>query len=155
MKLNDAILGGVFVLLAIAVLVESRTFPTLPSQPYGPGTFPTIIAVIMLIAGGGQIWAGKKSSAPLVVVQDWAKTDGAMGRMLAVPAFVITYILLSKTVGFPLLAPVLTAALLLMMKVRPVVALPIAVVATAGIWFLFAWLLLVPLPLGLLTEVIY
>ncbi|WP_226781232.1 tripartite tricarboxylate transporter TctB family protein [Oceaniglobus trochenteri] len=155
MKLNDAILGAVFALIAVVVLFQVRTFPTLPNQPYGPGTFPGIIAVIMLICGGGLILGGVRSRAPVLVLSDWIRTPGAPLRMAAMVGFVVVYIFLSKPVGFPLLVPVLMTALLCIMKVRPVMAVPIALLTTGAIWLLFSKLLLVPLPLGLLTEVIY
>ena len=48
MRMNDAVTGGVFVLLSALILFAARGFPTLPDQPYGPGTFPTIIAAVMM-----------------------------------------------------------------------------------------------------------
>lgn len=155
MKFNDAILGAVFVAVAILIIVEARTFPTLPDQPFGPGTFPTIIAAVMLAAGAVLVLSGLRERAPAVRLADWIGTRGAARRMLAVPVFVIAYILLSGTVGFPLLVPVLLAALLMTMDVRPLTAVVVALLGTAAIWLLFARLLMVPLPLGLLTEVIY
>ncbi|WP_424987082.1 tripartite tricarboxylate transporter TctB family protein [Microbulbifer sp. S227A] len=155
MKLNDAILGTVFVLIALLVLYQVRTFPTLPNQPYGPGTFPGIIAIVMLLGGGGLIVNGIMTRAPVLVLAGWIRTPGAMGRMAAMIGFVLLYIFLSKPVGFPLLVPVLLTGLLCVMQVRVFHAVPIALLSTGAIWLLFAKALLVPLPLGLLTEVIY
>ena len=155
MKLNDAILGTIFILIAALVLFQVRTFPTLPNQPYGPGTFPGIIAAVMALCGGAMVLNGVRSQAPLVTLSGWIRTPGAAGRMAAMLAFVVLYILLSKPIGFPLLVPVLLIALLRIMQVRMALAVPIALVTTGAIWLLFAKLLMVPLPLGLLTEVIY
>ncbi|SFT86091.1 tripartite tricarboxylate transporter TctB family protein [Sedimentitalea nanhaiensis] len=155
MKLNDAVLGTIFVLIALVVLFQARTFPTLPNQPYGPGTFPAIVACIMLLCGGGLILNGVRSRDPVLVLSGWIRTPGAAGRMTAMVAFVVLYILFSKQIGFPLLVPVLLTALLWVMQVRLSMAVPIALLTTGAIWMLFSKLLMVPLPLGLLTEVIY
>jgi hypothetical protein len=75
--------------------------------------------------------------------------------MAAVVGFVLAYIFLSKPIGFPLLVPVLLTLLLLIMKVRPWVSVVVALVVTGALWLLFARVLMVPLPLGLLTEIVY
>ncbi|MHA3979878.1 tripartite tricarboxylate transporter TctB family protein [Halovulum sp. GXIMD14794] len=155
MKFNDAILGGVFVIVSLLILLEARTFPTLPDQPLGPGTFPTIIAGVMLLGGAGLILSGLRHRAPALAIADWMRTPGGLRRMLAVPLFVVAYILLSKPVGFPIVVPALLLLMLLNNGVRPVNALLTAAGASLAIWLLFAKLLMVPLPLGILTEVIY
>jgi hypothetical protein len=155
MKISDTILGVAFVLVAILILVEARTFPTMSAQNIGPGTFPSIIAGVMLIGGAALALSGLRRRLPALQLEEWIRSPGAGLRMLAVPGFIVLYILLSKPVGFPLLVPVLLAALLMIMSVRPVIAVPLALGGTAAIWLLFASLLMVPLPLGLLTEVIY
>lgn len=155
MRLNDAITGAIFALIGAIVLFTVRTFPTLPNQIYGPGTFPGIIAVVMLVGGGILFIGGIRSRAPALVLADWVHTPGAAGRMAAVIAFVVLYIFTSKPIGFPIVVPVLLTALLMVMKVRPLWAVLIALITTAAFWFLFARVLLVPLPLGVLTKVIY
>ena len=58
-------------------------------------------------------------------------------------------------VGFPIVVPALLLLMLLNNGVRPVTAVLTAAGASLAIWLLFAKLLMVPLPLGILTEVIY
>lgn len=155
MRVNDALLGGVFILLSAIILFAARGFPTMPDQPYGPGTFPTIIASVMMVGGLALVWSGVRSHAPLIAIADWMRGAATLHRMAWVPGFVIAYIHLSKPVGFPLLVPVLLGAFLTVSTGRPIRAAVIAVLGTAALWLLFAFLLRVPLPLGLLTEVIY
>ncbi|MCC5777519.1 tripartite tricarboxylate transporter TctB family protein [Nitratireductor sp. B36] len=155
MRMNDAVTGGVFVLLSALILFAARGFPTLPDQPYGPGTFPTIIAAVMMVCGLALIWSGARSRVPLLAVADWMRGAATLHRMAWVPGFVIAYVYLSKPIGFPLLVPVLLGAFLTVTTGRPVRAAAIAVLGTAALWLLFAYILRVPLPLGLLTEVIY
>ena len=156
MKFNDAILGAVFLALAAAVFWQAQSMPRLSGQPYGAGTFPTVIAA-MLAAGG--VWltvAGVRArGVPAVAVAPWLRRPGAVVRVLAVPGFVVIYALFSRQVGFPLLVPPLLAAFLWITTGRPLLSVVLAVVATAAIWVLFARVLMVPLPLGVLVRVIY
>ncbi len=155
MKGNDAVLGAVFVIIALAVAVDARGFPDLPGQAYGSGTLPTLVAAVMLLLGAAQIVTGLRSRIPPIRLDGWMRAPGAARRMAAVPLFVAAFVLLLRPLGFPLATPPLLLALLLAMSVRWVTALIVAVAATAGIWLVFARLLGVPLPLGLLTEVVY
>jgi len=155
MKFNDAILGAAVLALALAVYLASRGFPTLPGQPYGPGTFPILIAATMAATGVSLVIAGLGARTPALVIADRFRNRRALWRMAAVPAFVVAYILLSKPVGFPLVVPPLLGALLIVLGTRPWVAIVIALGTTAAFWVVFARFLLVPLPLGLLTDVIY
>lgn len=156
MKLNDAILGVFFLALAAAVLWQAQSMPRLSGQPYGAGTFPTIIAA-MLAAGG--LWltvAGFRTrGVQAVFIAPWLRLPGAIMRVLAVPGFVIVYALFSRQVGFPLLVPPLLTAFLWLTTGRPLLSALVAVAATLAIWLLFARVLMVPLPLGILVKVLY
>lgn len=155
MRMNDAVIGALLLLVAGAVLMRASTFPTLPDQPLGPGTFPMLVAAVMGLCGTTLVLHGLRTRAPIVALADWMRAPGAVRRMAAVPAFVVLYILLSQRVGFLILMPPLLFALLLVMAVRPLTAALTALAGTAMIWLLFVRILLVPLPLGWLTEVVY
>ena len=159
MRLHDTILGGAFMALAAAVLVAARSFPTLPGQPYGPGTFPTLVGVVMLGAGALLAVAGLRrgfgAGRPLFVPPAELDRPGAALRMAAVPVFVIAYVILSGPLGFPLVAPPLLAGLVWLATRRALLSIVTGLATSAAIWMLFAELLRVPLPLGVLTEVIY
>ncbi len=155
MKVNDAVLGAVFVIVALAVAFAARDYPNLPGQPYGSGTLPMLVAALMLLLGAAQIAKGLRSRAPPIRLDAWMKTPGALRRMAAVPLFVAAFVLLLRPVGFPLATPPLLLALLLAMSVRVTTAALTALVATGLIWLTFARMLGVPLPLGLLTRIVY
>jgi putative tricarboxylic transport membrane protein len=155
MRWNDAVLGAIFVIIALVVALDARGFPDLPGQAYGSGTLPTLVAAVMFCLGAAQIVTGVRSRAPAIRLDAWMRAPGAAWRMAAVPLFVAAFVLLLRPLGFPLVTPPLLFVLLLVMTVRPATALVVAVAATAGIWFVFARLLGVPLPLGLLTEIVY
>ena len=159
MKLHDTITGGAFMALAAIVLVAAQGFPTLPGQPYGPGTFPTLVGVVMFAAGAWLTLAGLrqglKADRPLFAAPAELGRRGAILRVAAVPAFVIAYVALSGPLGFPLVAPPLLAGLVWLMTRRVLLSIATGVLMSAAIWMLFAQLLRVPLPLGVLTEIIY
>ena len=155
MRLNDAVIGIVLAALAAAVLVHASTFPTLPNQPYGPATFPTILAIALGACAVVLVVRGVRDRAPIVSVAAWLAGPSALARFASVPAFVVLYILATPTLGFPIVAPVLLFAMTWLLDGRPVRALVVAAVASAAIWYAFAELLRVPLPLGVLRDVIY
>ncbi|AUG54211.1 tripartite tricarboxylate transporter TctB family protein [Thalassospira marina] len=157
MKINDALFGIVFVIVASAILITVQSFPTLPDQPYGPATFPTIIAIIMLLGGIALCISGYRERAhqPLIQIAAIMKTRDGLVRMASVPVFMVLYILLSKPVGFPIVVPVLLAAFLTITTRKWLLSVVIAVATTAALWLFFVDFLMVSLPLGILTKVIY
>ena len=52
MKLNDAVLGAVFLALALLVLWTIQGYPKIPGQNVGPAAFPGVAATIL--AGQGR-----------------------------------------------------------------------------------------------------
>ena len=157
MKINDALFGIVFVLVASAILITVQSFPTLPDQPYGPATFPTIIATIMMLGGIALCISGYRERAhqPLIRLAAVMKTRDGLVRMACVPVFMILYILLSKPVGFPIVVPILLAAFLVITTRNWLKSVIIAAVTTALLWLFFVDFLMVSLPLGILNKVIY
>jgi putative tricarboxylic transport membrane protein len=156
MKLNDAILGALFLTLAALVFWQAQSMPRLSGQPFGAGTFPMVVAAMMAAGGLWLVVAGLRArGVPAVAFAPWLRRPGALLRVAAVPGFVIVYALFSRQIGFPLLVPPLLTAFLWITTGRPLLSVVVAVVATAAIWLLFARLLMVPLPLGVLVRVLY
>ena len=127
MKFNDAILGGVFLALSLAVLVNIQGFPTIPGQKIGPSAFPGLIAV------GAWLFSPRH-------VANFAITVGAL----------VFYIVAADTLGFLLCAGVILVALFLTLRLEARVAIPLAVCLPVVIHLIFYKLLKVPLPWGVL-----
>lgn len=156
MKFNDAVLGALFLALAAAVFWQAQGMPRLSGQPYGAGTFPTVIAAMMAVGGAWLVVTGLRlRGVPAVTFAPWLRRRGALLRVASVPAFVAIYALFSRQIGFALLVPPLLTAFLWITTGRPLLSAVVAVLATAAIWLVFARLLMVPLPLGLLVRVLY
>ena len=154
MKINDAIFGVLFALLGAIALVHVQSFPTIPGQQYGPGLFPGCIAAGFVVCGVLLIVSGLRHRVeqPWFAAGAWVRSRPHLIAVTAVVAGVAAYILLSETIGFLLLAPLLLFIWMIALGVRWTAALVTAVLATLLIWYAFYKLLRVPLPWGLLVK---
>jgi putative tricarboxylic transport membrane protein len=157
MKLNDALLGGFFFALALAIGASALTMPRMSGTAIGAGTFPLIVAVMMAAGGLSLLVSGLRrwGAGPVAALPDWLSERPGQTRAAAAIAFVIIYALLGKSLGFPLLVPPLMILLLWLTTRRPLAAVVLGLAISAAVWMLFASVLKVPLPLGLLERVIY
>jgi putative tricarboxylic transport membrane protein len=157
-RLNDAVIGVVLVLFALAVIGYARTFPAMPGQNYGPALFPTLIGIGLALAGAILIVGGvaRRKTDPLVGGGEWLRSGPHLMSFLAVIGGLLLYILISDWLGFILTAlPLLFGWLLLFRGGKPASSLAIALGVTLVVDYAFSQLLLVPLPLGLLQPLIY
>jgi putative tricarboxylic transport membrane protein len=152
--MTDRIIGLGFVVLGVFILVLSLQLP----QPlaatriaYGPGFFPSILGAV--IACSGVVMLVFKPDAELDEdeVAEPVHLRQCLRPMLVVCA-ALAYILFSQQLGFLILAPLILTALLMMGRVSVRQSLLIGVTGSIAVYVLFAKLLLVPLPLGLLTP---
>ncbi|WP_265502822.1 tripartite tricarboxylate transporter TctB family protein [Paracoccus beibuensis] len=158
MKLTDALSGVLLMLLGLFMLWQAAQFPSFAGQPYGAALLPSILA-------GGLILGGT-----LLVVRDllarrqaeggvWLQLvpdlrAGGMPALLAVLANVLAQIWLAPRVGFIPVSAVGLLVLFLVLRLPAWVAAVLAVGTSFACWWLFAGLLRVPLPRGLLDGVL-
>jgi putative tricarboxylic transport membrane protein len=157
-RLNDAVIGVVLVLFALAVIGYARTFPAMPGQNYGPALFPTLIGIGLALAGAILIVGGvaRRRTDPWVGGGDWLRSGPQLISFLAVVGGLLLYILISEWLGFILTAlPLLFGWLVLFRGGKPLSSLAIALAVTLVVDYAFSHLLLVPLPLGLLLPLLY
>ena len=76
MKINDAVFGAVFALLGAVILVHVQSFPKIPGQDYGPGIFPGLIAVGLLVCGVMLVVSGlrQRASHAWFAGSDWMRS---------------------------------------------------------------------------------
>lgn len=178
---SGAIVENLIVLVIFGIwLVLSLSYPYGSVTSPGPGFLPTILGVLGLALGMGGLLSAlrvrtspatdgrdpaptarestvetaTRSSAPSVpsgpsAVQRWREAWPLTVTICATVAFVIVLPL----VGYGLAMAGLVFAYLLVGKVKPVTALLVAVLGSLGSWFLFEWLLGLPLPGDLLDRV--
>ena len=150
MKFNDAILGGVFLALSIAVLLHIQAFPNIPGQKIGPGAFPGLIAVILAGCSIALRWRGFRDRTPLVAVGAWLSSPRHIRNFLVVVGALVFYILAADTIGFLICGALILLALFLTLRVRPQLALALSFFLPIVIHVIFYKLLRVPLPWGVL-----
>jgi putative tricarboxylic transport membrane protein len=149
-KFNDAILGGVFLALSIAVLLHIQAFPNIPGQKIGPGAFPGLIAVILAGCSIALLWRGFRDRTPLVAVGAWLSSPRHIRNFLVVVGALVFYILAADTIGFLICGALILLALFLTLRVRPQLALALSFFLPIVIHVIFYKLLRVPLPWGVL-----
>jgi putative tricarboxylic transport membrane protein len=156
-KVNDAISGMGFVLLAGLIYWLTWDFPGMHGQPYGPALFPRLIAVMMAVGGLGLIVEGvrKRAEGPSMSVPEWVRSPRHVAGLLAAILAVVFYIVASRWLGFILSAFIILVVLFTVLRGRAHLwsSLAIAAVTTVAIQQFFGDLLRVPLPWGILQSV--
>lgn len=152
MKIGDAVIGVFLIALAIAILIHIQSYPTIPGQNYGPALFPGVIAVGMIVCGVLLGLRGVRARAPLLALSAWTRNPQTATNFLVVCAVLVFYAVAAEPLGFLPTAALALLALFLKLKVRPLAAVVVALVATLAIHFLFYKLLRVPLPWGVLER---
>lgn len=155
MKFNDAVFGLILLALGGLVLVVVRGYPAMPGQQVGPALFPGLIAAGLCLCGAMLLvkgWRERRTAAWLRPGAWMASPRHVLAVALVIGA-VLFYMLASERLGFLPVAAVSLAALMLAMRVRPLRAVLIAVIAALVIHAVFYKLLRVPLPWGVLAPI--
>ena len=155
MRVNDAVVGACLIALAIAILVHIQGYPLIPGQKYGPALFPGVIAAGLIACGLLLVRRGVRAGQPLVALAGWMRNPSLVTNFLAICAVLVFYIAFAGTLGFIPTAAACLVALFLKLRVRPLPAIVVAILATLVIHTLFYKLLRVPLPWGVLEPVLW
>ena len=153
MRLNDAVTGGVLLVLAALLAFWSQRFPAIPGQQYGAALFPTLVAAGLGGCGLVLIVSGIRQGGPALAWADWARERHGLRNVLITTAAVVFYIVASDRLGFILTIIPILLLTLRMLAVGWVASLVIAVLVALLIQYLFGDLLYVPLPWGLLSSI--
>jgi putative tricarboxylic transport membrane protein len=159
MKLNDAVWGALFALLGAAILWHVQGFPRIPGQNVGPGLFPGVLALAMLVCGALLIATGLKARRGAGATFRWAAAPEWLRSRRHLLAFAVLvasnvfYLLVVDRLGFLLTAFVYLAALMWVLRVRLAVAVLVAFLMALAIHYAFYKLLRVPLPWGVLQGI--
>lgn len=155
MRLSDTALGLLVLVLGGAITIAALQLPGVPGQAYGAGFFPAIVGVTMGLAGLGLMASGwRRRDRKAVVLPHWLRSPWAVTNVVILAGSVILFATYAEEVGFIPFA----VAILWLVQVRldtPVPrALVVAVIGAVALYLLFAWLLRVPLPQGLMEGVL-
>lgn len=156
MKVSDLISGGLFLALSIFLFLHAEGFVSMPGVPYGPKLFPQIILVIMGGAGLLLMISGARRlpATGWLQLEEWARKRANYGRLAAILGGFALYTLFAETLGY-----LLTSTLMLMLVLSVTRGarrwgsnLLITGAAVTVIYLIFAYLLRVPLPVGVLER---
>lgn len=155
MKINDALVGVLLGMFAIAVLLMSLSFPVIPGQNFGAGLFPRTIGIGMLVCAVLLIAQGirnRKTDSPMRVPA-WLRDKASVLRFLSIPASLVFYFAAADFLGFLVTSSLMLLALFLVFKLRWPVAIAVAIIGSLVIHFMFYSVLMVPLPWGVLETI--
>lgn len=154
MHLSDRITGAIVAGLgALAMLGGSRQ-PGVPGQDVGPAVFPMVVGAGLI--GCGALIAlrlGRSFEAPDDVVPG-APPPSRLKSLLALlpPGLLIFYVLAVERLGFLPTAALVVGTTALALGASWRLALPVALLAPPAVHLVFAKLLRVPLPDGVLPA---
>lgn len=157
MRTNDAISGLILIAVSLFMIYLTLDFPDFPGQKYGPALFPRILGAALILCGGILIVRGlsaRRAGGPWVEFADWARDPRSLASFLLLPILVLVYILVSEQIGFIPVAFALLLFLFIWFRTRVVVAVPVAAIATWVMYWFFAVMMRVPLPRGILNNVL-
>jgi putative tricarboxylic transport membrane protein len=150
MKINDAVMGGLLLVLAAAIGVYVSGFPGMSGQRYGAALFPGMIAAGLAACGALLVARGLREKAPAFEFAPWTREGLLVANFALVCGALLFYILASETLGFMVTGTLLLLVLFLKLGVRLLVSVVVAPIAALVIHLLFYKLLKVPLPWGIL-----
>ena len=154
MRFNDAVSGAVLLALAIAILFNISTYPTIPGQSVGPAIFPGLLAILLALCALLLIRNGiaNLEKEAWFVIGDWMKSGHHLRNFFITLGCLVFYIFASEPLGFLVCSTGLLIAMFWALEVRCALIFPLAVVITLVIHTVFYKGLRVPLPWGVLLP---
>jgi putative tricarboxylic transport membrane protein len=150
MRVGDAIVGALLLVLAAAIGIYVSGFPAMSGQRFGAALFPALIAAGLAACGALLLVRGLRMKTPAFEPADWMRSPPLVLNFAFFCGALVFYIVAAQTLGFLITGALLLLALFLRLGVSKGKAASVAIAATAGIHVLFYKLLKVPLPWGLL-----
>jgi len=155
MKINDAIFGFFFLILAVAMFAGALALPERHNLAYGPDLYPIAIAIALVPVSIGLIVSGlsKWHAERLIVISDWVRSPRQSIGFFAVVVGVLFYILTADFLGFWIVSPLILTCIIGFLWRKIWAALVFSFVVTGILHVIFYTFLLVPLPWGLLKPI--
>lgn len=155
MRFNDAMFGLVLIVFAVAAGFATRSFPQIPGQEYGAALFPRLITIGLGICGILLVLSGLRNRAAVIDLDPWARSAKGLATLGLTVGGLVFYILASEWLGFIPTAFIVISAIMINLRGRWFTSLAYSFAATMVVHKVFAGLLLVPLPWGLLEPLVY
>ena len=158
MRINDAVFGSALLAGAGLIAWTASGFAEMPGQRFGPSLVPSLIATGFALCGAQLVWSGLRSGEVrgLVEIPEWMRRQGEILDVALVLGGLVLLILLWDHVGFLIGATLYVGTLISRFRRgRLASSWLLALVACAVIDYAFRHWLLVPLPLGPLTGILW
>ncbi|HJO04390.1 MAG TPA: tripartite tricarboxylate transporter TctB family protein [Acidobacteriota bacterium] len=140
--MTDRVAGSLLVALGAAIGAESLTFTVaFPTDPVGPRGLPLLCAIVLVV--GGLALIARPSLVPAWPSHDRLIRAAAGGSIFAL------YGLLLDPLGFAITTSLSVTALGMLFRGSFSKTLVSGILVTAGLWYLFQYMLGIPLPVGL------
>jgi putative tricarboxylic transport membrane protein len=165
MRLSDRVTGPFMIALGALAAYGGSRLPPVPGQQIGPDVFPLVVGSGLVICGAMiALGIGRhyedEAEADLAKITSQLTTETGAGdqprawwrglKALVPPALLLFYVLVVERLGFLPTAAAIVMVTALALGARLRLAIPMAVVAPLAVNLVFAKLLRVPLPSGLL-----
>jgi putative tricarboxylic transport membrane protein len=158
MRLSDRVTGPFLVGLGSLAAYGGWLLPPVPGQPVGPNVFPLVIGIglavcgLMIAFGIGHTFEEEEELVPLEPGQAAAAPRSRLYglRALLPPALLLFYVLAADRLGFIVAAALIVLVTSTALGARLKLSIPLALLAPIGVHLIFAKLLRVPLPIGLI-----
>lgn len=152
MRLPDLWTGLVFCLLGIAITLQARGFHV-PAGAASPRLFPMIVGVTMALLGGAIALRGLRTAGTFQLPV-WMRSPQRLALVAWLPGSIILFALLAPRFGTIAVAVPLMVIHGLLYGLSPVKALLTGVIGATALALFFTHLLGVPLPYGLIEELL-
>jgi putative tricarboxylic transport membrane protein len=163
MQLSDRTTGLFLIALGGLAAYAGSRLPPVPGQQIGPNVFPMVIGLGLVLCGalialGVGRHFEEEAEADLAAHSAAAATPASAGSWwrgsmaLVPPGLLAFYVLAVDRLGFLATAAAMVLALALALGARLRLAVPLALAAPPIVHLLFAKLLRVPLPEGLIPT---
>nr|WP_321526140.1 tripartite tricarboxylate transporter TctB family protein [uncultured Cohaesibacter sp.] len=155
MKVHDSIVGLVVAILGAAIALYSQSLVPPRHLNYGPGFFPLLIGIGLLLVGGGLMVQGYVTGRgrPLAQRPRWLASRDFTFRFWIIPIAILFYWLAVTPLGFLATSTILLAMIQIANGVRWKLAVVVALITSVVVNILFASILHVPLSWGVLTPI--
>lgn len=138
------------------MVVYGLSLPTMPGQPFGAGMFPSLVGAGLCIAGGVLLVRKvEPTGAALIALGGWGRSPSHVANFFLTIACIVAFAFGIRQVGFAVLT-FATVAILQWRLGQPLWrSLLYAALVAILFQIVFATLMRVPLPPGILQGLIY